>query len=392
MQELDAPLLRFGTPRNDNVSISKQREPIIISDDSDEEDEHKPTTPPKMKLKKEFNERIKNNEKSEYTRKKKPDFFEGKLKKACKTESQTSTPLQSASTHETNDKQPWIISKKGYIKKDQDTKEQKNDIDESSEEEYQFSQNTNSQSSEASTHSPIVYKKNKKSKREYLNDSLGSLEDFIVDNDEIEYETDSLQQNEEEEDADDPIEAFSSDASVEENTQQNDDFESSDDIDDYVVQPKKKDKKKKKKRKRSDAELRALEKLFGYDDNSTIDSFFKPLKKKKINQDALNVRKESSKYNEEMEKRKEEQIKKLKMQEEEEEKDFPIEKRIINLGHKPNEKSILLPCKLARLLKPHQLEGIQFLWEKIVMPESDNLRGCILAHCNILLLYVLMMC
>lgn len=69
-----------------------------------------------------------------------------------------------------------------------------------------------------------------------------------------------------------------------------------------------------------------------------------------------------------------------------EELDEQTEKRIVNPGQQGAE-PILLPARLANLLKPHQLEGIQFCWANIVVPADDDLKGCVLAHCMLDTIY-----
>ncbi|KAG0359282.1 hypothetical protein BG005_001048 [Podila minutissima] len=49
---------------------------------------------------------------------------------------------------------------------------------------------------------------------------------------------------------------------------------------------------------------------------------------------------------------------------------------LINRGHKKTEKSVPIPDFLLEHLKPHQIDGIVFMWKNVVM--FDN--GCILAH------------
>ncbi|KAJ1985712.1 hypothetical protein H4R33_003821 [Dimargaris cristalligena] len=50
---------------------------------------------------------------------------------------------------------------------------------------------------------------------------------------------------------------------------------------------------------------------------------------------------------------------------------------IINLGHDPGESDIYIPSFLARHIKPHQVEGVRFMWKNLVMFAKS---GCILAH------------
>ncbi|CAG8445972.1 21919_t:CDS:10 [Dentiscutata erythropus] len=49
---------------------------------------------------------------------------------------------------------------------------------------------------------------------------------------------------------------------------------------------------------------------------------------------------------------------------------------IINLGHLENEDHIYITDSLSKKLKPHQIEGVRFLWKNIVMFN----KGCVLAH------------
>ncbi|KAF9347368.1 hypothetical protein BGX34_003199, partial [Mortierella sp. NVP85] len=49
---------------------------------------------------------------------------------------------------------------------------------------------------------------------------------------------------------------------------------------------------------------------------------------------------------------------------------------LINPGHRETEHPVAIPSFLAKKLKPHQLEGVRFMWKNIVMFNG----GCILAH------------
>ncbi|KAJ3083255.1 hypothetical protein HDU99_000171 [Rhizoclosmatium hyalinum] len=63
-----------------------------------------------------------------------------------------------------------------------------------------------------------------------------------------------------------------------------------------------------------------------------------------------------------------------------------LTKIVINLGHDDNEDAIYVDDFLAMHLKPHQVEGIQFLWRSIIMIKdldkngASQHQGCILAH------------
>ncbi|KAG0044234.1 hypothetical protein BGZ90_008848, partial [Linnemannia elongata] len=49
---------------------------------------------------------------------------------------------------------------------------------------------------------------------------------------------------------------------------------------------------------------------------------------------------------------------------------------LINPGHKKTERAVIIPSFLAVNLKPHQIDGLRFMWKNIVMFDG----GCILAH------------
>ncbi|KAF8937607.1 hypothetical protein BGZ58_002424 [Dissophora ornata] len=49
---------------------------------------------------------------------------------------------------------------------------------------------------------------------------------------------------------------------------------------------------------------------------------------------------------------------------------------LINPGHKDTERPVVIPAFLAKNLKPHQLDGVRFMWKNVVMFDG----GCILAH------------
>ena len=46
----------------------------------------------------------------------------------------------------------------------------------------------------------------------------------------------------------------------------------------------------------------------------------------------------------------------------------------------PPTELIFLPKIFATIIKPHQLEGLRFCWSNIVLPNDENLKGCILNH------------
>lgn len=57
---------------------------------------------------------------------------------------------------------------------------------------------------------------------------------------------------------------------------------------------------------------------------------------------------------------------------------------IINIGHKGNESKIYIAPQIARVIKPHQIGGIRFLFDNIIesveLFDKSSGFGCILAH------------
>ena len=49
---------------------------------------------------------------------------------------------------------------------------------------------------------------------------------------------------------------------------------------------------------------------------------------------------------------------------------------LINPGHKKTERAVIIPSFLTVNLKPHQIDGLRFMWKNVVMFDG----GCILAH------------
>ncbi|GJJ77105.1 hypothetical protein EMPS_09464 [Entomortierella parvispora] len=49
---------------------------------------------------------------------------------------------------------------------------------------------------------------------------------------------------------------------------------------------------------------------------------------------------------------------------------------LINPGHKDTESPVTIPLFFSQHMKPHQIDGVRFMWRNVVMLES----GCILAH------------
>ncbi|KAH7426145.1 hypothetical protein KP509_11G086900 [Ceratopteris richardii] len=62
-----------------------------------------------------------------------------------------------------------------------------------------------------------------------------------------------------------------------------------------------------------------------------------------------------------------------------------LEKCAINVVRDPDEEEVLIPSGIATFLKPHQIEGVQFMWENCIesikkVKAGDPGNGCILAH------------
>ena len=57
---------------------------------------------------------------------------------------------------------------------------------------------------------------------------------------------------------------------------------------------------------------------------------------------------------------------------------------LVNLGHPAEDPDIFIAPQLARIIKPHQIGGIRFLYDNIIESPSryENSRGfgCLLAH------------
>ena len=53
---------------------------------------------------------------------------------------------------------------------------------------------------------------------------------------------------------------------------------------------------------------------------------------------------------------------------------------IINPGFSSQESMLHVDEKLSEVLKPHQAEGVQFLWREIIMAGRESASGCVLAH------------
>lgn len=57
---------------------------------------------------------------------------------------------------------------------------------------------------------------------------------------------------------------------------------------------------------------------------------------------------------------------------------------VVNIGHSPNEPDIYVAPQIARVIKPHQIGGVRFLFDNIIESvdrfDSSTGFGCILAH------------
>jgi SNF2 family DNA or RNA helicase len=61
-------------------------------------------------------------------------------------------------------------------------------------------------------------------------------------------------------------------------------------------------------------------------------------------------------------------------------KNIPKVERLVNVSKEEKEEAVYLKEVLFSTLKPHQVEGIRYMWDHIVTPKKDSLKGCILAH------------
>jgi SNF2 family DNA or RNA helicase len=55
---------------------------------------------------------------------------------------------------------------------------------------------------------------------------------------------------------------------------------------------------------------------------------------------------------------------------------------VVNTGKEADEEAIMINPHVAKFLKPHQVEGIRFMWREVVgtADDSDEPQGCLLAH------------
>ncbi|MCO5556933.1 hypothetical protein L7F22_010488 [Adiantum nelumboides] len=61
------------------------------------------------------------------------------------------------------------------------------------------------------------------------------------------------------------------------------------------------------------------------------------------------------------------------------------EKCAVNIARDVDEEEVLIPSGIAKFLKPHQIEGVQFMWENCIesikkVKAGDPGNGCIVAH------------
>jgi SNF2 family DNA or RNA helicase len=52
---------------------------------------------------------------------------------------------------------------------------------------------------------------------------------------------------------------------------------------------------------------------------------------------------------------------------------------IVNTGKFEDQEFIFLNQHIGKRIKPHQIEGVQFMWRELVM-DDESLQGCLLAH------------
>ncbi|KAF9202314.1 hypothetical protein BGZ49_007501 [Haplosporangium sp. Z 27] len=106
----------------------------------------------------------------------------------------------------------------------------------------------------------------------------------------------------------------------------------------------------------------------------------KPASKRRVRnnrdeaEDVLRLRKDAAKNELELKKRIKEQETRAKLRG----SMGPLheDEILINPGHKKTERGVAIPAFLATQLKPHQIDGVRFMWKNVVMFDG----GCILAH------------
>ena len=60
--------------------------------------------------------------------------------------------------------------------------------------------------------------------------------------------------------------------------------------------------------------------------------------------------------------------------------DATAEKILVNIGRKDGEREVYLDSCFSGLLKPHQIDGVRFLWKNVCSLVEGKESGCILAH------------
>eukprot|EP01080_Neovahlkampfia_damariscottae_P010947 gene10947-3653_t len=138
-----------------------------------------------------------------------------------------------------------------------------------------------------------------------------------------------------------------------------------DDIENFSSSEEEKKPKKKKIEIDSDEEKEAL---FGLNPNRK-GSILDFMKSKKVDRESLNKRRDAHKFYEEKQKNIKKNLKSV-----------PKADRLVNVAKDEDDEPVYFQPELFSILKPHQIEGIRFMWDHIITPKKKSLKGCILAH------------
>jgi hypothetical protein len=55
-------------------------------------------------------------------------------------------------------------------------------------------------------------------------------------------------------------------------------------------------------------------------------------------------------------------------------------KLLVNVGHPDDCPDLFFPMFLEKVLRPHQVDGVRFMWNVLCQNESTDVNGCVLAH------------
>jgi len=60
--------------------------------------------------------------------------------------------------------------------------------------------------------------------------------------------------------------------------------------------------------------------------------------------------------------------------------DVDRDRIIINDGKFEDQGYIYINDEIGKRIKPHQIEGVKFMWNQVVLADTTTMQGCLLAH------------